>query len=66
MYKRQILVYLVGEDDASAYAGVVKDMLERGVLEVPVAKVFPLAETAAAQRMVEEEARYGAVIVKTA
>ena len=39
---------------------------ERGVLEVPVAKVFPLAETVAAHRMVEEEARYGAVIVKTA
>jgi NADPH:quinone reductase-like Zn-dependent oxidoreductase len=49
-----------------AYAGVVNDMLERGVLEVPVAKVFPLAETAVAHRMVEEEARYGAVIVKTA
>ena len=61
-----ILVYLVGDDEAAAYAGVVNDMLERGVLEVPVAKVFPLAETAAAHRMVEEEARYGAVIVKTA
>ena len=57
---------LWSDDEAAAYAGVVNDMLERGVLEVPVAKVFPLAETAAAHRMVEEEARYGAVIVKTA
>ncbi|MGB0161548.1 MAG: zinc-binding dehydrogenase, partial [Candidatus Puniceispirillaceae bacterium] len=61
-----ILVYLIGDDEAAAYADVVNDMLERGVLDVPVAKVFPLAETAAAHRMVEGEARHGAVIVKNA
>ena len=60
-----ILVYLVGDDEAAAYAGVVNDMLERGVLDVPVARAFPLAETAAAHRMVEDGARHGAVIVET-
>ena len=61
-----ILVYLVSDDEAAAYADVVNDMLERGVLEVPVARVFPLAETSAAHRMVEGETRHGAVIIKTA
>ena len=60
-----ILVYLIGDDEAAAYAGVVNDMLERGVLDVPVARAFPLAETAAAHRMVEDGARHGAVIVET-
>ena len=60
-----ILVYLVGDDEAAAYAGVVNDMLERGVLDVPVARAFPLAETAAAHRMVEDGARHGAIIVET-
>lgn len=59
-----ILVYLLAADEAAAYADIVNDMLERGVLNVPVSTLLPLAEAARAHELVEAEARTGAVILE--
>ena len=59
-----ILVYLLAESAADAYASIVADMLERGVLDVAVAATLPLTEAAQAHRLVEASDRRGAVILK--
>ena len=59
-----ILVYLLEADEASAYAEIVNDMLERGVLHVPIETVLPLAEAARAHGLVEGGALSGAVILE--
>ena len=59
-----ILVYLLEADEAAAYADIVNDMLVRGVLNVPVDSLLPLAEAARAHELVEGEARNGAVILE--
>ena len=59
-----ILVYLLEVDEAAAYADIVNDMLVRGVLNVPVDSLLPLAEAARAHELVEREARNGAVILE--
>ena len=58
-----ILVYLLAESAADAYASIVADMLERGVLDVAVAATLPLTEAAQAHRLVEAGDRRGAVIL---
>ena len=58
-----ILVYLLAESAADAYASIVADMLERGVLDVAVAATLPLTEAAQAHRLVEVGDRRGAVIL---
>ena len=58
-----ILVYLLDGAAANAYAAIVADMLERGVLDVPVAATLPLSQAADAHRMVEAGDRRGAVIL---
>ena len=58
-----ILVYLLAADEAAVYASIVNDMLEQGRLDVPVAKVLPLADCAAAHEIVEAGGRWGAVVL---
>ena len=58
-----ILVYLLADAAADAYAAIIADMLERGVLDVAVATTLPLAEAAQAHRLVEAGDRRGAVIL---
>ena len=58
-----ILVYLLAEAAADAYAAIIADMLERGVLDVAVATTLPLAEAAQAHQLVEAGDRRGAVIL---
>ena len=60
-----ILVYLLGDDEAAAYAAIVGDMLEREVLDVPIQTVLPLHEAAEAHELVEAGNRSGAVILTT-
>lgn len=59
-----ILVYLLEADEASAYAEIVNDMLVRGVLDVPIDTVLPLAEAARAHELVEGGSLSGAVILE--
>lgn len=61
-----ILVYLLGDEEAAAYAAIISDMLERGVLDARIQQVLPLAEAAHAHRLVEAGGRSGAVILSTA
>ncbi|MGC6452682.1 MAG: NADPH:quinone reductase [Candidatus Puniceispirillaceae bacterium] len=58
-----ILVYLLEDEEAAAYAAIIGDMLARGALDVPVGEVLPLAEAARAHELVEANERKGAVIV---
>lgn len=59
-----ILVYLLGAEEAQAYADIVADMLCEGRLDVPIAATLPLEEIATAHQMVEEGKRHGAVILQ--
>lgn len=59
-----ILVYLLEADEASAYAEIVNDMLERDVLDVPIDTVLPLAEAARAHELVEGGTLSGSVILE--
>lgn len=59
-----ILVYLLEDDEAAAYADIVNDMLERGALDVPVDSILSPADAAKAHELVEAEARTGAVILE--
>ena len=61
-----ILVYLLGDEEATAYAAIIGDMLERGALDARIQQVLPLAEAARAHRLVEAGDRSGAVILSTA
>ena len=61
-----ILVYLLGDEEAAAYAAIVSDMLERGALDVRIQKVLPLEDAARAHELVEAGDRAGAVILSTA
>ncbi|MEX0502598.1 NADPH:quinone reductase [Alphaproteobacteria bacterium LSUCC0719] len=60
-----ILVYLLAAEEAAAYAAIVGDMLERGVLDVPVQDTLPLAQAARAHQLVEAGNRSGAVLLAT-
>ena len=59
-----ILVYLLSADEAAAYADIVCDMIERDVLDVPIAGRFKLEDAAAAHEAVETGGRRGAVILE--
>ncbi|MEC8516631.1 MAG: NADPH:quinone reductase [Pseudomonadota bacterium] len=61
-----ILVYLLGDEEAAAYAAIVSDMLERGALDARIQKVLPLEDAARAHGLVEAGDRAGAVILSTA
>ena len=61
-----ILVYLLGDEEATAYAAIIGEMLERGALDARIQQVLPLAEAARAHRLVEAGDRSGAVILSTA
>ena len=61
-----ILVYLLGDEEAAAYAAIIADMLERGVLDARIQQLLPLAEAARAHELVEAGDRTGAVILSTA
>jgi len=58
-----ILVYLLEEDEAEAYASIVSDMLENDRLDVPIETRLPLAAAAQAHQMVEAGPRKGAVVL---
>lgn len=58
-----VLVYLLEEAASNAYAAIIADMLERGVLDVAVAAALPLTKAAQAHRLVETGNRRGAVIL---
>ncbi|MGB1999596.1 MAG: NADPH:quinone reductase [Candidatus Puniceispirillaceae bacterium] len=60
-----ILVYLLGAEEACAYAGIVGDMLERQGLDVPIQEILPLHDAARAHQLVEAGNRSGAVILAT-
>ena len=59
-----ILVYLLDEEEAVAYAAIVFDMLERRLLDVPVEARFALEDAAAAHELVEAGQRRGAVVLE--
>lgn len=59
-----ILVYLLGAEEAQAYADIVADMLRDIRLDVPIAATIPLEEIVSAHEMVEEGKRHGAVILQ--
>ena len=61
-----ILVYLLGDDEAAAYAAIIADMLERGALDARIQQVLPLAKAARAHELVEAGDRSGAVILSLA
>ena len=58
-----ILVYLLGAEEAAAYAAIVHDMLADGRLDVPVATVLPLDDCVKAHELVEAGGRGGAVVL---
>ncbi len=58
-----ILVYLLEEDEAAAYAAIVNDMLEREALSVPIAEILPLSEAVRAHEMVEAGDKRGSVVL---
>ena len=59
-----ILVYLLDDDEAAAYAAIIFDMLERRLLDVPVEGRFTLDDAAAAHELVEAGQRRGAVVLE--
>ena len=59
-----ILVYLLDDDEAAAYAAIIFDMLERRLLDVPVEGRFSLDDAAAAHELVEAGQRRGAVVLE--
>lgn len=60
-----ILVYLLDDDEAAAYAAIVCDMLERGVLDVPIQEILSMDEAVRAHQLVESGDRSGAVLLST-